>query len=250
MPATIIGNSEWTARGLVLTAQNAQEQVNGLVNVQVTYVGPASRHDQISRNFYLDAPPPIFPTVVSPSELVTNRLYMVSRSVSRANGLTTVQADYVGGLQRSGFNGYFLKTEKEPSQSGIAYFLGPVPTGPFPPGFTGSTIFQTALGDFALREVGFFNFDLISQVYEFVEIGNTTAVKLPPVTRNSLMQIYDGDSQFALPAEKAYSAPIVGINGTNYYAEGYADIKFQRKVVDSPQFVTPTVKIIERKFSL
>ena len=121
MPATIIGNNEWNQRGLVLTAQAAQEQINGLVNVQVEYVGPSSKHDIISRSFYQDAPPPIWPDVVNRSELVTNRLYMESRTVTRANGLTTVQATYVGGLQRAGFKGYFLSEQKEPDKTANAY---------------------------------------------------------------------------------------------------------------------------------
>jgi hypothetical protein len=249
MPAIIRGSAEWNQRGLILSRMDAQEQVNGLVNVQVEYVGPSTRHDIISRSFYQDAPPPIWPSVVSPGELVTNRLYMESRTVERANGLTKVRANYVGGLQRAGFNGYFLKTEKEPNQTGFAIFFGPISDKPF-----GQTIFETALGNFSYEGAGIFTFDLIPQIYEFVEIGTATAVKLPTVTRNSLIQIYDSDSKsgsnFLLSSEKAYRAPIMVINNTNYYAEGYADIKFQRKVVDSPQFVTPTVKIIERKFSL
>jgi hypothetical protein len=46
MPSTIIGSASWNATGLVLSAQSAQEQVTGLVNVQVTYVAPVTKQSQ------------------------------------------------------------------------------------------------------------------------------------------------------------------------------------------------------------
>jgi hypothetical protein len=189
MPATIIGNSEWTSRGLVLTAQNAQEQVNGLVNVQVTYVGPASRHDQISRNFYLDAQPPIFPTVVSPSELVTNRLYMVSRSVSRENGLTTVQAEYVGGLQRTGFKGYFLSEQREQGKKLQAYN--------YAANFTGSMLYFSFITNYSqpfgprgARKIASlprqFIYDERIKVIEFVRVNGQASAQVPVFYRNDM----------------------------------------------------------------
>jgi len=184
MPATIIGNSEWTSRGLVLTAQDAQEQVNGLVNVQVTYVGPASRHDQISRSFYLDAPPPIFPSVVSPSELVTGRLYMVSRSVSRENGLTTVQATYVGGLQRAGFKGYFLSEQREQGKTLQAFNYAP---GSLEDYFGG---ISEPFGPRGQRKIASeprtFIYDERIKVVEFVRINGQISAKLPLFYRNDI----------------------------------------------------------------
>jgi hypothetical protein len=186
MPATIIGNSEWTSRGLVLTAQNAQEQVNGLVNVQVTYVGPASRHDQISRSFYLDAPPPIFPSVVSASELVTGRLYMVSRSVSRENGLTTVQAEYVGGLQRAGFKGYFLSEQREIGKTLQAYNYA---TNEPASGFIQQTI-SAPFGPRGTRRTASvprkFIYDERIKVVEFVRINGQSSAQLPTFYRSDI----------------------------------------------------------------
>jgi hypothetical protein len=121
MPSTVIGNATWNSTGLVLSAQSAQEQVTGLVNVQVTYVAPVTKQSQASAKFYTDAPPPIFPSVVLRSELVTNNLYLVDRTIERANGLLTIQANYVGALQRAGFKGYYLREQVEPRRRALSY---------------------------------------------------------------------------------------------------------------------------------
>jgi hypothetical protein len=121
MPSTIIGSTSWNSTGLVLSAQSAQEQVTGLVNVQVTYVAPVTKQSQASAKFYTDAPPPIFPSVVLRSELVTNNLYLVDRTIERANGLLTIQANYVGALQRAGFKGYYLREQVEPRRRALFY---------------------------------------------------------------------------------------------------------------------------------
>ena len=131
MPATVIGSAEWNTRGIVLSRQTSQEQVNGLVNVQVEYSIPASKQYQIDRMFYVDAPPPIWPTVVNRAEMLTNNLYMVNRSVSRGNGLIIVNAEYVSGLNRGGFRGYFLRESIETGKRGQAYTYGPNPGGFF-----------------------------------------------------------------------------------------------------------------------
>jgi hypothetical protein len=247
MPATIIGNSEWTARGLVLTAQNAQEQVNGLVNVQVTYVGPASRHDQISREFYQDAPPPIWPQVVSPSELVTNRLYMVSRSVSRANGLTTVQADYVGGLQRAGFDGYFLRTNKETGKTGRALpeqsirFVG------------GQTVLFLGFIAGAVSEASFetsyaFGGVFIKHSIEFVQIGQTYSLKEPKFTFRDMFvpefAVQTFTNNIAQDPNIIFSSPAILFEGAVAKLGDYLPPKF----IDRPQYITPVVKVIEREY--
>jgi hypothetical protein len=243
MPATIIGNSEWTSRGLVLTAQDAQEQVNGLVNVQVTYVGPASRHDQMSLNFYLDAPPPIWPDVVSRNELVTHRLYMVSRSVSRANGLTTVQADYVGGLQRSGFKGYFLQIQKEIGQTGVAYLVQN------PDGSVTTSVSSTFPVGLNASPAKLFGYDLTIQMAEYVMIGNATAVALPSFVRNDLISVVSSSNQqfdiYNYTAEQIYAAPLLQLRNGSYFRD--TPCRVQETIAN---YVTPTVKIMRREYSL
>jgi hypothetical protein len=240
MPATIIGNSEWTLRGLVLTAQDAQEQVNGLVNVQVTYVGPASRHDQISREFYQDAPPPIWPSVVSPSELVTNRLYMESRSVSRANGLTTVQANYVSGLQRSGFSGYFLRETTESPRGG----------------FAGNYVGQSGVGGIvdpsaSFRPTGgltlFIYEQRIKQV-QFVQIGNVALVSLPVFFRQDMVSILR--NAYSSNNVEGLDLWVASFEPTDAYLAGLNSYEKDTpaRFTESAEYVTPTVKLITRTY--
>jgi hypothetical protein len=247
MPATIIGSTEWNTRGLVLTRQDAQEQVNGLVTVQCEYVGPAEKHDIISRSFYTDAPPPIWPSVVNKNELLGNRLYMESRSVTRANGLTQVNASYVGGLVRTGFAGYYLRTAREtggtvtgayegvltPLAGGIAYSLE-----------TNATLYG-------------FNGEFIKHTMEFVQVGEAISFAKPELTFSDMYVptggIKSGGENLVPSAEDPntmhslftlfYSAP--GAGGIVLVKNGgYVAAKF----VDKPSFITPTVKLIEREF--
>lgn len=182
MPSTIIGSTTWNSTGLVLSAQSAQEQVTGLVNVQVTYVAPATKQTQASAKFYLDAPPPIWPSVVSRSELVTNNLYLVDRTIERANGLVTIQANYAGALQRAGFRGYYLREQLEPTKRGQAYNYGNSTLG----------IFTAYVPGGGTRRVGFntaFIYDERIKIVEFVRIGREQAVTLPVFTRSDLASV-------------------------------------------------------------
>jgi hypothetical protein len=256
MPATIIGNSEWTSRGLVLTAQDAQEQVNGLVNVQVTYVGPASRHDQISREFYQDAPPPIWPSVVSRGELVTNRLYMESRSVSRANGLTTVQANYVGGLQRAGFRGYFLSEQQEVAKSALYANYTDVTQTSIP----GAIVVLAAIvppGGGALRNViglSRFIYDETIKLVEFVRINKVTACQPPVFTRSDLASILVSGLYYAGSGfSGALEADVWKMDGpTEALTAGLLTFEKTTPVpyTESVTYVTPTVQIVTLTYRL
>jgi hypothetical protein len=270
MPATIIGNSEWTSRGLVLTAQDAQEQVNGLVNVQVTYVGPSSRHDEISRSFYLDAPPPIFPSVVNPSELVTGRLFMTDRSVNRANGLTTVQASYVGGLQRSGFNGYFLSEQQEQGKraKAVNYFEGTTLTSTTSTGTT-SSMSVIIFAPVAFSPSGTprnatlsnnFLYDERIKVVEFVRVAGTAAAKLPTFVRSDLVSIVRFQADTFNYGAASTEGPPDPLAADLWVVDGPEDIlkfgqrSFERDTLvpstESSTFVTPTVEIVSLTFRL
>jgi hypothetical protein len=256
MPATIIGNSEWTSRGFVLTAQDAQEQVNGLVNVQVTYVGPASKHDQISRSFYVDAPPPIWPQVVSPSELVTNRLYMESRSVTRANGLTTVQANYVGGLQRAGFRGYFLREQLESSKAALyANYTNLTQVN-----VQGAIVVLSAIvppGGGAPRNVvglSRFIYDEKIKLVEFVRINNASACQLPVFTRSDVASILVSDLYYAGAGfSGVQEADVWKMDGPTE-AEIAGLLSFEKTTpvpyTESVSYVTPTVQIVALTYRL
>lgn len=264
MPATIIGNNEWNQRGLVLTAQDAQEQVNGLVNVQATYVGPSSKHDIISRSFYQDAPPPIWPDVVNRSELVTNRLYMESRTVTRANGLTTVRASYVGGLQRAGFNGYYLSEFVEKNKGAKAYNY--VET---------DTLFSYATGA-TLGTVGFsvlatkvntpsgstrrasaalaFGFNEKIKKIEFVRIGETSSARLPIFYRADCAFIVQPGTPYGffgsdiLSATTAATADLWIVDAPQELAsfEQNTPVPFSEDL----SYITPTVKVVTLEYRL
>jgi hypothetical protein len=245
MPAIIRGSAEWNQRGLILSRMDAQEQVNGLVNVQVEYVGPSTRHDIISRSFYQDAPPPIWPSVVSPGELVTNRLYMESRTVERANGLTKVRANYVGGLQRAGFNGYFLRTDKETGRSGVA-----LPQESVRVDF--GRVSAIVIGRNLDTETGTLGYDFrgvfIRHTVEFMQIGDAYALKEPKFTFKDMFAPESATRFFTTGVEQdpnvIFSQPAIALGSALVKFGDYLPPKF----IDRPQYITPLVKVIEREY--
>jgi hypothetical protein len=283
MPSTVIGNATWNSTGLVLSQQSAQEQTTGLVNVQLTYVCPASKQHALARNFYLDAPPPIFPSVVSRAELLTNNLYMVNRSVQTANGLCTITADYAGGLRRAGFVGYFLYESIELKKQLDAYsiFSGPdfitekvedtqdtierIKVGPNdfievvrPSLITryinknnqfAYTFVKDSTG--ALRRVSSdpleVRFDETIKEVIFVRIGNEQATSLPNFYRNDLVAIARVQRKFGGAAASAASAL-----GADLWIVGDSAYSPETPVpaVETAQYITPRVKIITRTHRL
>jgi hypothetical protein len=221
MPSTIIGSSTWNTRGIVLSSQSAQEQVNGLVNVQVEYTVPATKQQKIDQLFYVDAPPPIWPSVVNRGEMLTNNIYMVTRSVERANGLVRVRAEYVSGLKRAGFRGYFLRETVETGKKGQAYNyvtgdggliytnlgifdtlnqLGSqgfsIPASAFAGGFSAVSVFGNqgtvptpGGGNRAVGYASSFIFDERVKTVEFVRIGGQRAGELPIIKRSDVASI-------------------------------------------------------------
>lgn len=113
MPSTVYTSPSLNARGLALVSQSVQEQISGLVNVSVEYVTTATRRDLVASMFYLDAPPPIFPDCVNRFELQNRALYMVTRNITQANGLVTINAEYAGGLRRGGSPPLLITTERD-----------------------------------------------------------------------------------------------------------------------------------------
>lgn len=275
MPFTVIGNSEWTQRGLVLTQMDAQEQVNGLVTVQVEYTGPSARHDIIGRSFYQDAPPPIWPRVVNPGELVTGRLYMESRSVTRASGLTTVRANYVGALQRAGFNGYFLReqVEKDKTAEAFNYFEGlylyQTPTPNFGNLVVEGEIFSATIfapenptpsGKLRRTTAGSrFVFDERIKLVEFVRVNKTASVRLPTFFRNDI-----ASPTIFKPGEMSFNGATVsgpGNNNTDLWVVGgsetareFGQLSFERTTpvpfIESAAYVTPSVEIVTLEYRL
>lgn len=240
MPATVIGSAEWNTRGIVLSSQSAQEQINGLVNVQVEYALPASKQYQIDRMFFVDAPPPIWPTVVNRAEMLTNNLYMTQRSISRANGLVTVNAEYVSGLKRAGFRGYFLTTTREPEVF-VKAFDNVLES--LIPSSEGLPILDNTM----LNVRG----DFIKHTFEFVQIGESSSAKLPTLDVR--------DFYTPTRATFAFGGSILDDLSqvfTRKYIRVYSDTRRSAKRAgvylpaassDKYEYVTPLVKIVNRE---
>jgi hypothetical protein len=238
MPSTVIGNATWNSTGLILSAQSAQEQVNGLVNVQVTYVAPVSKQSQASAKFYTDAPPPIWPTVVSRSELVTNNLYLVERTIERANGLVTITANYAGALQRAGFRGYYLREEVEPRRRALSYNYA-----------SNATLVSQYDPTGALRRVTvpkIVIYDERLKVVEFVRIARAQAVSPPTFFRADMVSV-------AKNAALAAAADLWVVTGpSDALVEGF--LSFEKTTPITPTensaYITPTVQVVSLNYRL
>jgi hypothetical protein len=262
MASIIIGSQNWNTRGIVLTNQSAQEQVNGLVTVSVQYVMPASRKAELDRFFYVDAPPPIWPEVVNRGELLTNNLYMVERSIERSNGLINVTASYVSGLQRLGSQGYFLREMQETNKRGTAYNYWNSnilwqSTGTFSSIAYLAPVVATPSGGTANVTFGLgFVFTERVKLVEFVRIGSAFAAKLPTFTRSdiaSLIQQSGGAfSQFDFGSPDTTSASDVWV------VEGNASTAAQRSFekttpvgfTETSNYITPSVEIVTLDYRL
>jgi hypothetical protein len=238
MPSTIIGSASWNSTGLILSQQSAQEQVTGLVNVQVTYVAPVTKQSQASAKFYTDAPPPIWPTVVLRSELVTNNLYLVDRTIERANGLLTIQANYVGALQRAGFKGYYLREQVEPRRRALSYNYTN----------TASLVSQYDPTG-ALRRVTvpkIVIYDERLKVVEFVRIGRAQAVSPPTFFRADMASVAKN------PAAAAAADLWVVTGPSDALVEGF--LSFEKTTPITPTegstYITPTVQAISLSYRL
>lgn len=97
MPATLHISPRLVSGRFVITEQSESQAANGLVTVNVTYTVNPSAATNLSQIFYLDAPPPVFPSATQKSTLQgTQGLYLLDHSVEKQNGLWTIQATYVG----------------------------------------------------------------------------------------------------------------------------------------------------------
>lgn len=83
-------------RRLTLVDQNYTQQLNGLVQVNASFVAVASEKDRVMPLFSTDSQPPLPLTIVDTRQLQTNRLYLRDMNCSQQNGLLTIEASYVG----------------------------------------------------------------------------------------------------------------------------------------------------------
>jgi hypothetical protein len=238
MPSTIIGSASWNATGLVLSAQSAQEQVTGLVNVQVTYVAPVTKQAQASAKFYLDAPPPIWPSVITRAELLTNNLYMVTRTVERMNGLCYIRAEYAGGLRRAGFRGYFQRETLEYRKIAVGYNYAATESTP---GVSNISVLDPTTG--TMRRVLLpipFRYDERIQQLAFVRIGQEQAVSLPVFYRNDLASLSPTRNA------SANSFDLWRVPGATKAYEKNTPME----ATESSEYITPRVQVITLAYRL
>ena len=97
MAATVIFNSAMQSGQLVIAGSSVVTQATGLVEVVVEYVCRKSALASALEGFYIDAPPPIFPSSsISAATLTLSKLFMVSFSSKTEHGISRIEARYVG----------------------------------------------------------------------------------------------------------------------------------------------------------
>jgi hypothetical protein len=216
MPTIIQTSAAFDALGFALTKQAHTEQVNGLVAVALEFVAKAQSVDSLSQKFYPDAPPPIYPSCISKNELLTKQLYMSDRTVSKANGMITIAANYYGGINRAGWSGYFTTVEKE------------IKISPFPgDGIPITDTLKLFLPKYYAQYI---------RKFEYVEIGDQTAVaEFPIVTIGDLRPEFEKQLR-----EFSATKPSLNIEGALILEKQLANVSYK------PVFVTPSVKIIQQ----
>jgi hypothetical protein len=215
-----------------------QEQVTGLVNVSVEYV--TATPERVSDLFYTDAPPPIWPTSVDEWALQNRSLYMVSRSMAKANGLTTISAEYAGGLlARNGSPTMLISTEREgPMGYSVLFGETSVTARNYPNAPADYSNYNEVTLNYTLFEA--LSYYVIAHEYTFVSIEGSRP-ELPPL----------GDL-FSIISFSKNGYTTKWINGYNtivaidYNQDYFANILRARDLItdEKPSFVTPTVKLV------
>jgi hypothetical protein len=99
-----MGKSAFASSGIALNSQSFTEDISGLVRASLTFTTTASRADEMSQLFYVDAPPPVWPDSIDRFVLQSQQLYMVNRTVDKFAGLVTIKAQYAGALSNAILN--------------------------------------------------------------------------------------------------------------------------------------------------
>jgi hypothetical protein len=252
MPATIVKGSEFSSRGIVLSQSSCVEQVNGLVEVKTRWFVDKARQAEIDRLFFVDAQPPRHPGCITKASLLTQRLYMVSRSVTSESGFLVVEASYVGALARPGSRGYYLTEEKGPIQRGTNFYSIPYFVLGEPFAFVGGV--PASRG---------YNFDYFNKeiTVEYVEIDKLTATAIPELTFDDLFVFVKLINVFGPGATMLDSLAVIfgsqvrvlpGAGGLGPRQEVLLSSfnKIPVRTAEPSSFLTPTVKIAKIRFTL
>jgi hypothetical protein len=239
MAAILVKGSQFNSLGMALTASSCVEQVNGLVEVQARFFVDKSRQSEIDRLFFVDSQPPIDPSCVTKASLLTQRLYMVTRSVSSENGFLVIDASYVGALARPGSRGFYLTEEKGPEETGWSIL-----------GQFSRSIPSTVISNASINEVYVFQFYSKEITAEFVQIGNLTATALPQFSFFDLFVLLRIISAFG-PGDTT-SDPLQKVFDTRFLGTKFDDPMFPptptNRVEEPATFLTPTVKVAKVRF--
>ena len=250
MATTIIGSAEWNTKGIVLTRQTSQEQINGLVNVQLSFAMPATKRERLDRSFVVDAPPPIWPSSINRNDLQARTLFMVDRSIEQANGIVNVNANYAGVLIRPGTPRYYATTDREgpvswdyQSEPYDVTVVNPVDGSQSRTGLNYTTVLN-------------YRYYRIVYQYQYAVLEGFPEPKLPEISKRDLYSLTSYYGYYNAQRPDIHWSAI----GPIYYNEDYfralieeGTINFNavpgplRVSIESdirPSFVTPKVKVV------
>jgi hypothetical protein len=252
MSFTIVQSPGFLQSGIALNSSSCVEQVNGLIEVQARFTIPKSRQTEIDRLFFVDAQPPIDPSCVTKASLLTQRLYMVSRTVTSENGFLVIDASYVGALARPGSRGFYLTEGKGPILQGTNFYSIPyaVLGEPF-----------TSVNNNPASRVYNLEYFVKEITIEFVEIASLTATSVPEFTFDDLFVFIKLLSVFGPAASMLDTQAVVfgsqvgvipGFNGLEPRPESLISTfnKTVNRTQEPASFLTPTVKIAKIRYSL
>mgnify|MGYP003649607768 CR=1 FL=1 len=269
MSSIVIKSSAFASSGLALNSQTFTEDISGLVRVSMRFTTTKAKRDSVSQLFYVDAPPPIWPSSIDSYLLQTEQLYMVDRNVTQSNGLVEISAQYAGALKSSVANprvsierigGAFSFQVYVSRQVLSAMWLAGGPNGFYLGNTNTQDVFDSYQGTFvgANKRVSY------AQVGDdILSIDNPDAADLilgVVVTQKTLADISD---QFT-PFPTDVSGAVAGANALNYgfyvggpfYDRSRTPLSLLRQYGNlfvasdaATEFITPSVTVRNLRFS-
>jgi hypothetical protein len=234
MPALVHAQSALTQRGLLLTSEDAQEQINGLLNVAIEYVALPVYRDTVAQEFYVDAPPPIWPSTVDRESLQGRSLFMSNRSIRQENGLLFIRAEYAGAMLRSE-NSYLLTVDREVKNTRIFW------AGIFRSTTTAELV--------ALSYQAAYRWISVIHNYEYASVNNYVA-ELPTPVLDDLcaLESVSGSSPFVETIINNNEQFSVTYNGPFTTEEARRFINLHEIIETlTPTYITPSVRVLRRQ---
>jgi hypothetical protein len=242
MPAIVHSNSALIS-GMALIDESIAEEASGLVRVTMNYVHRATNSARLSRLFYADAPPPIFPAALAPSDLLSRKLYMVDRTVSQSNGLTYVQAQYAGGFANKRSN--HLRYVQRESPRSVVFVSEPFSIKRNDPNGSGSLEYNNVTNSYSYSWIPYVH------TFEYIEIGNIASYTPAAPSLFELFELTAWAGGVYVPApELGWSAIKFIPYEKSWFEKSFNPAQLTIKEDRKPTFVTPTVRTIQHRFYL